>query len=359
MDILILGVLGDILGFNNGAYKINRYKVTKKKYGESYIQEGQSLVLTEYYSFIYNGGINKDIENDRYSINTLMLMATLKGINNNKKDFKQGCLDEYTRIYKKVGEKNLKNTYFINNEYLNSLSNLSSPSTINDSMILPRILPFALLFWQKENRKKLITEIIENISLTNKNNILFLSGITLGLFVSYKKHNINKDSWPSKITEYFLSSEFDAIIKELKMNTTEFALDKEDYITSWNEYLNSRLYKNIRDVKYNIDNLTTYKRARTLFLHFNEYNSEEFAYGLKSDQAIIIAYDSLIYCDGSWEKMVILGLMGLTDNSVMGMLSGILFALEYGCNVSVNKEQFRNEGWVKKIISLVKDWEFN
>jgi hypothetical protein len=359
MDILILGVLGDILGFDNGAYKINRYKVTKKKYGESYIQEGQSLILTEYYFFMFKGGINRSIQNDRYSINTLMLMATIKGINNNKKDFKQGCLDEYTRVYKKIGEKNLKNSYFINNEYLNSLNNLKSFSTINDSMVLPRILPFALLFWQKENRKKLITEIIENISLTNKNNILFLSAITLGLFVSYKKHNININLWPTKITEYFLSSEFDSIIKELKMNSTEFALDKEDYITTWNEYLNSRLYKSKNYIPYIIHNLTPYKRARTLFLHFNEYNSEEFVYGLKSDQALIIAYDSLLYCDGSWEKMVILGLMGSTDNSVMGMLSGILFGLEYGCNTSVNKEQFKSEGWVKKIMPLVKDWNFN
>jgi ADP-ribosylglycohydrolase len=293
-----------------------------------------------------------------------MLMATLKGLKNNKTNFKQGCKDEYIRMYKKIGEKNLLNSYFINNDYLNSLEKLSKQDNnqnnqdINDSMVISRILPIGMLFWQKENRKKLIVEIIENISLTHKNTTLYLSAITLGLFISYKKHNINKDLWPSKLTEYLLSSEFDLILKELKLYSTEFILEKEDYITTWNEYLNSRLYKNRNDLMYNIHNLTSYSRANTLFLHFNEYNSEEFVYGLKADQAIIIAYDSLLYSTSSWEKMVIQGILGITDNSVMGMLSGILFGIEYGLN-SINIDQFRNEGWLKKILALGKELDFN
>jgi hypothetical protein len=44
MDILILGVLGDILGFNNGAYKINRYKVTKQL-GDGYIIDNNDYFI--------------------------------------------------------------------------------------------------------------------------------------------------------------------------------------------------------------------------------------------------------------------------------------------------------------------------
>jgi hypothetical protein len=56
--------------------------------------------------------------------------------------------------------------------------------------------------------------------------------------------------------------------------------------------------------------------------------------------------------------MVIQGILGITDNSVMGMLSGILFGIEYGLN-SINIDQFRNEGWLKKILALGKELDFN
>jgi hypothetical protein len=226
-------------------------------------------------------------------------------------------------------------------------------------MVISRILPISLLYWEKDNRKKLIVNIIENILLTHKNTTLFLSAITLGLFVSYKKYNINKDLWPTKLIEYILSSEFDTIIKELNLYSTEFVLDKEDYITTWNEYLNSPMYKQKNELKYIHYNLSPYRRANSFFLHFNDYNSEEFVYGLKSDQAIIIAYDSLLYSTGSWEKMFINGALGINDNSVLGCLSGILFSLEYGINYSVNKEQFRTEGWIKKLLSLGKELDIN
>lgn len=364
-SILILGILGDILGFKNGRIKKNRFKITKKKYGESYISEGKNLAVTDFYSFFLDGGINVNINTLKYSINTLLIMATIKGIINNKTNMMQGCLDEYCRVYKKIGEKNLKNVYYINNEYLNSLEKLSKKEPIqynqiyDDSMVLSRILPISLLLWKKEQRKKLIIEIINNISLTHKNITVYLSAITLGLFVSFNKSNINKDVWGEKIVEYLLSSEFDSIIKELKLYSTEFVLNKEDYITTWNEYLNSGLYKNRMDLMYKTNALVSYKRANTLFLHFNEFDSDEFVYGLKSDQAIIIAYDSLLLCDGYWEKMVIFGLLGITDNSVLGMLSGILFGLEYGVNKSINKEQFINESWMKKIETLGKELDFN
>jgi hypothetical protein len=359
---IILGVLGDILGFRDGNSKKYRIRITKKKYGESYILEGQKTALSYFQVFINEGGINRNINNSKYSINTLMLMSTMKGIINNKKDIKKGCSDEYIRMYKKIGEKNLTNTYYINNEYLNSLEKLSKNQRIenqeNDSMVISRILPISLLYWEKDNRKKLIINIIENILLTHKNTTLFLSAITLGLFVCYKKYNINKDLWPIKLTEYMLSSEFDTIIKELNLYSTEFVLDKEDYITTWNEYLNSPMYKQKNELKYIHYNLSPYRRANTFFLHFNDYNSDEFVYGLKSDQAIIIAYDSLLYSTGSWEKMVINGALGINDNSVLGCLSGILFGLEYGINYSVNKEQFRIEEWIKKLLSLGKELDF-
>jgi ADP-ribosylglycohydrolase len=359
---LILGVIGDILGFNDGLTKTNRPRFTKKKFGDKYIQEGKWMANENHFEFIYNGGVNKDITNDLYSINTLMMMATLKGIINNKEDIKKGCSEEYCRVYKKIGQKKLRDGYFINNDYLNSLESLNKNENIqnnniyNDSMVLSRIVPIAGLYWKKKDRKKMIEEIINNISLTHKNNTVYLSAITLGLFVSFSKNNIIFTDWSIKNKEFLLSKEFDIILKELKLYSTEFVLDKEDYISMWENMWTRRMEGKRID---SINELYPYHRANNLFLTFNEYNADEFIYGLKADQAIIIAYESLLLSSfhnspGNWEKMLFYGMVGISDNSVMGTLCGIVYGLAHKFD-TVNENQYKSLGWVKKINSMLKD----
>jgi hypothetical protein len=359
MDTLVLSILGDIFGFNNGRTKTERVRITKKNFGNSYIQLAKNTAINLFHGFLFDGGINKDITKSRYSFNTLMLFATLKGFESN--DFKK----EYIKIYNKYGEKKLKDVYFSNNTYLNSLELLSKNKTIsydeshNDSMVISRGLPFGLLYWKKEERKKLIIEIINNISLTHKNNTVYLSAITLGLFISYNKNKINKLEWANKLVEYLLSEEFNSILKELKLYNTEFILDKEDYISMWNEYIDELFSGegyNINQHKGKYKNMifASY-RANYWFYKFNDYNSNEYVYGLRANEAILIAYDSLLLSKGVWEKMLIFGMIGITDNSVMGTLCGILFGLEYGINESININQFKEEEWVKKVLTLGKN----
>jgi len=229
MDIMTFAVLGDILGFNISKHK--RVRITKKQYGDNYINEGKNIATTQFLTFLANGGSNQYTTDKEYSINSVMLMATLKACKN-KNNLKKNCSDEYIRVYKKIGEKNLNNRYRINSNYLNSLEALSKNESINfnnmynDSMVLSRIVPIALLFKKKEDRTKLITEIINNLSLTHKNITTYLAGITLGLFVSYAKYNIETEKWIDKLTDYLLSVEFDSIMKDLKLYSTEFFIRK-------------------------------------------------------------------------------------------------------------------------------------
>ena len=69
---------------------------------------------------------------------------------------------------------------------------------------------------------------------------------------------------------------------------------------------------------------------------------------------MIIAYDSLLLCDSYWEKIFLLGALGITNNSVLGSMCGILYGLEFGMDESVNKTIFKDEEWVKKAIVLAK-----
>lgn len=358
MDSLILCIFGDILGFQSSNINGAPLKISKKKYGDEYKTKAFELANHKFYGFLYSGSINQDVDKLKYSFNTLMLFATLKGLSEGI-DNKQNCIKEYIKIYNKYGEKKLFDSYIPTNNYVESIKSLvkheslTYDSKYNDSMVLSRVLPFGLLYWKKEERSKLITNIIENISITHKNNTTYLCGITLGLFISFKKNGIDAHKWGRKLTEYLLSNEFDMIIKENKMYNTEFILDKEDYISVWSAYLDVS-FKNDRYIS-KFEMMNPSYRANFLFLTFNDPSANEFAYGLKAEECMIIAYDSLLYCDGYWEKMFIIGALGITNNSVMGSMCGILFGIEYGINNSINKNIFKNEQWLKKLLMLTKN----
>jgi hypothetical protein len=171
MECLILSILGDILTFENGNAFITRKKITKRKYGESFINEGLNYSQNKYFFFLFLGGINRDLIDKKYSFNTMLIYGTLKGmISSKEEDYTEKCKEEYSRIYKKSKESSIKNLIPI--EYLNTFSDLESKKkydlSANDSNVLPRIIPIALLYWKKDERKKLISEMINNIILLKR-----------------------------------------------------------------------------------------------------------------------------------------------------------------------------------------------
>jgi ADP-ribosylglycohydrolase len=363
MDSLIIGILGDILGFKTFKEfgKIIPVRFTKKRFGDKYKDQAINTAVNKYLMFIADGGINQDIKDLKYSFNTLMLFATLKGMSEGK-DFKKNCTDEYVKLYNKYGSKKLDEMYYANNLYLESLKSLvnSQPIQLNDkyddSIVLSRVLPFGLLYWKKEDRSKLVSEIIDNLSITHKNITCYLGGITLGLFVSFKKNGVNVEKWANKLVEFLLSTEFDNMIKEHKLYNTEFMITKEDYISAWNGYLNnSFIINNKTDEKYILQMISPINRANYLFHTFNDPFANEFIYGLNTIECMIIAYDSLLYSNGYWEKMFMYGGLGITNNSVMGCICGMLFGIEYGLNSSINKVLFKDESWLKKLLMLSKN----
>ena len=358
MESLILSVLGDIISFNNGTSFIHRKRFTKAKYGESFRENGIEEVVRLYYFFILFGGVNRDLKHHRYSMNTIVLFATLKGMIKDK-DFTIGCKEEYSKIYKKYSDKNEPNRYIIPFDYLNSFSKLDESYTTennpnaNDAHAITRIIPFALLFWKKdkknENRKKMVKQIILNILITHNNVKCYLSAITLGLFISYGKNGIPSVKWCHNLVEYLLSDELDKIIKELDLYNDTYVIEKEQYLTMWNEYIGLYLKKALnKNSTYMIQ-----PHRRYQYLHEISDNEDEFTYGIRGDDSILCAYDTLLYCKGSWEKMLLMGTVGPTNNSVMGTLCGALFGAEYKFE-SVWIDKDLNEEWVKKTIKLGK-----
>ena len=243
MESIILGILGDIIGFK---YKKNSERLTIKKYGRSMFLKARDMVTSNFTDFVSNGGVTQFFGKEQYSFPTLILFATMKGICKDKNNSVKSCKNEYIKLYETYKEQKL-NKYYINKINLSSLANLKNIEYIaennltdekyNDSMAIVRAIPFGLIYYKKEDRKKLIQEIVNNIRLTHNNYTCILGSIGLGLFLSYSKNGIPEQKWGYQLTDYLLTKEFDDIMKELKIYDTDFVIAKEDYISLWKEYL--------------------------------------------------------------------------------------------------------------------------
>jgi len=363
MEALILSVLGDILSFDNGASFTNRKRITKSKYGESFIQEGIDYSINKYFLFLHFGGVNRDLQHHKYSINSIMMYATMKGLIESKSkgvNYDLCCKEEYIKVYKKYSDKDNKFRYLLPFDYINSFSKLEKnvdnkplyDSDNNNAIVITRIIPIALLLSNKKDRKKMVKEIILNILITHFNVKCYLSAVTLGLFISYSKSNIDKSKWAINLVDYLLGNEFEQIIKELNLHDETFIIQKEQYVTMWNEYIGLYL-KNALTEKNPNTFLMIKPNRRFQYLYYLSNSPDEFTYGIGGDDAMICTYDTLLYCKGSWEKMVLMGVIGPTNNTVMGTLCGVLFGIEFKFE-SVMIEKYLNEDWIKKTIKLGK-----
>ena len=358
MESLILSILGDIIGFK---IKKKQFKITKKKFGDSFIRIGKTRSFQHYIGFIGNGGVTEYFGKDDYSFCTLILFATIKGIINHKDlhvSISDSCKKQYIKLYEKHKEQNLTQKYYINNANLESLSNLKNNiiksnqnnELYNDSMVIIRAIPFGLIYYKKEDRKKLIEEIIYNIKLTHDNTTCFLGAISLGLFLTYSKNNIPDSKWGSYLVDYLESSDFDDIIKDMKLYDNEFIINKEDYISLWKEYLHNT-FKYNNQFKYNT--AMQYPDIRAENLYYITENKNEFIYGIRADDSLIVAYNALLYSNENWQNVIVHGVLGITDNSVIGVICGALYGCQYKFkNIWMNK--YVNEIWLKKTIKLGK-----
>jgi ADP-ribosylglycohydrolase len=312
METLIMCVLGDIIGHLNNNYRAKYYKrFTKNTFGESFIKEGLNIVAAHNINYIANGGTYKVYDNESSYLSDL-LYATLK--NSDNKNIKK----EYYKILKsdKIEDE-------------------------NDSATITRIIPYGLIYNKKSEVNKLVKTINENIRLTNNNNTTCLGAITLGLFISYAQQEIPINHWGYKMLDYLSDNEIENI---------DFT-SKEDYISLWKDYL-TRVFKKPYGVYTGEDYNKPVKTA--LIYYYIKENPNQFIYGLNADDAMIIAYDSLLKCDSHWQTIVLSGVLGITDCAVMGMICGALYGAVYK-NSDLQMNKYVNEDWVKKTIKLGKN----
>jgi ADP-ribosylglycohydrolase len=340
MATFILHAVGDTLGFKNGEWEFNYNKETD---------------LDSIYEFIYDfidlGGINGiNLKDWIISDDTIYHIATANGFykfygnyfnqENNEQIINEKfieCLkDELILMHNRLVLEEKKDIYRYpgkaTEKYIQKFTeisdgrNLPYDETSGGNGAAMKNLCIGLLFnTKKENELVQLADLaIITSKLTHNSPIGFLGGLTTAYFTSLAIHNVNIEKWPFLLLKLINSN---IVKKHIDINNNNILMDYIMFIRQWNRYIETKF----------IDQKPIKSRAnKNLILRIKNY-FENFHRDSKSDWfggdgacATIIAYDSLLDCEGYWEKLVFYSILHPGDSDTIGAIAGGLYGAYYG-----------------------------
>jgi ADP-ribosylarginine hydrolase len=330
----VLNGLGDTIGFKNGEWEFN------------YFEDVITLNMTTdiLYDFISLGGINGINLKDWYvSDDTIINMAVTKGLLKNKSKylFNETTLDniklEIIQVFNEMidDKDNGKNRHYgvTTLKYIKIID-----ETDEDARTLPydissggngaamRAGPIGLAFYGEKNRDLLIKSAIELSKLTHNSAYGYLAGLTMALFSAYAIEEIDIKKWPHLLINLLLDDKIKKNILRNDQNNNELD-DYDKFINYWQKYVDTRFDEN-NDIIMTRSHKNLIFRSRYYYENFTK-DTQSIYIGESGFCAMIMAYDSLIDCDGKWEKLVIYAGLHLGDSDTVCAIAGFLYGLLY------------------------------
>ncbi len=355
-----LYTLGNILGFHNGLW-IKKNTMMHYKYDH----------INEYVSdFIELGGINGiDIKKWIYSDNVSYLIAMSKAMlkyNTNKKErflyLVKNELIRYDRKIKKEFEHNIDRIYDRTTmKYIETFTKtndgrftkLKGVELFGNYASLRNII-LGLQYNKKKDLKKLVNYTYLSTVITHNSVLSFLSSIILSYFVSLAVQEIPIKKWPSMLINLLESKQ----IKSYVGDDNDRFFDYLSVVNTWKKYIDSRFDKN--GEKINVKSFTNlifrmrFYYDTFLINKFNIENSNEDMLKRECILLIIISYDSLLDCDGYFEKLLFYSAFVYilpSSKHIISSASGALYGLVYGFG-DVPKHLLENIEDTKELTSI-------
>ena len=285
--------------------------------------------------FIKGGFSNINISKWNSSDDTLLLMATAEACLNGstEKDFiksflkYKNMLDDDKRA---SGNHTLKMLKILKKKKkLSAIPYTSGAGGCGASM---RTGPIGAYYW-KPSDQKLIETAIMSSRLTHNYPLGFLGGMTNALFVSFALQNISPTKWCDKLIELNENETIDNIMKNTNIYE-KYMDDKDIFWDKWYEYQEKRLAKLSNTntpmdlVKEKIFSPQIYGKNLT------DYSK----WGANGSDSVMIAYDCLLLCKGSWDSLIFFSTLHFGDNDTTGTIAGGLYGAMYGFqNTDFNK----------------------
>lgn len=361
-NALLHAILGDIIGFGNGITEFNNGKIFSKENYTNFVIEGANYSNELVFNFIYNGGfVEHPKPNMIVSDDTIMLLANCKALIKvlKGKPMKKSFLNEYIDV---ISESTTDNSYdrFINiykggittgknlQNLQNGLDYLKFPysSVAGGSGGSMRSGIIGAIYYRTTDLVTLLETCIETTLMTHPNTIAFLGSVVVALFASYIMRDEDIKLWISNMLDILEGNVIDDIVISLRPDFEPYYMrDKLAFINKWKNYHEDRFVEGSLEYKRN-DSLK-YPSVRSHILNSYSSRTNDMYPGAGGDDSVILAFDSLISCNGSLEQIVIYSMLHVGDSDTTGCICGFLYGLMY------------ERGPISDImINNIKSWEF-
>ncbi len=349
----LLYSLGDKIGFKNSDWKLD------------YGKPASAGTINEFvYEFIDLGGVNGiDISEWITSADTFYNIAfgksMLKYKNSVNKKFivnaKNNLILAYNKVFldKEAGIKRYEGD--TTKKYLHMFTmtedarNKPYDPLSGGNGVASRSIPIGVALYKESDIDKLVEVSITLGMLTHNSPIGYLSGLTIAYFASLGMRNVSINLWPQKLIELL---ESDLVTKYVNEKSSEIKFDYMDYVRYWKKYIDTRF----------VDNKPIKSRSTSNLIFRIRYYYENFVKDTKSNGigvsgfcAVIMAYDSLLDCDGKWEKIIFYAMLNPSDSSTIGAICGGLYGIVYGFG-DVPEHMLHNIEHDKELIKLGKQF---
>jgi hypothetical protein len=204
-------------------------------------------------------------------------------------------------------------------------------------------VPFALKFYLEKDLDNLIETTITISKKLNDSAIEFLGGFVSAWFITLGLRGILIDKWMSLLLPLLESDKIKKYIGDSDIEQQEYLT----FVRNWNIYYDTRFNNNKPIRTFATTNLT----FRIKYFDETFRNKSTNRFGETSYYSLIIHYDSLLSCDGNWERFLYYSTIHHVWHATA--FAGALFGSVYAFNGV--PEHFKNTIEQKdKIIKLSK-----
>lgn len=361
-------IIGDIIGFGNGQVEFN-YNENMKVEQQSDTFRLSTFSNRHVADFISKGGYtNIDLSKDNVSDDTILTLSILDSVirllnqentiiiddikNNMNKFFKQ----DTKRDIRYYGNRTIKAFERINlGKNWDKYAYTENGGGCGASM---RSAPIGLFYHGEKNRSNLMEISIQSSRITHNNAIGYLGGYASALFTAFAIEKINPEEWIFKLVEYLNSTEIEIFIREVVCK--EFPKDYEKHMIDLNEFTTfCNTYIDIKfvDNKYKDNSKDIFMklfdgRSRFYYDSFSTKGSN-FNPGSNGLDSVIIAYDCLLDCKGSFETLIYYSMLHAGDSDSTGCIAGAFYGAYYG-KFDLPKNMYNIEKYDKMLDILNK-----
>lgn len=345
INLMITASYGDTIGFKNGEWEFN-FDMNLQTLDQFYI--ATNTILENY---IFLGGNKINISNLNASDDTILLLATLKGIKIN--DYRLGLLE-----YKKLLEQD-KRFSGINTLYQldwitknkNKYVPYNEKAGGNGAAI--RTAPIGIIY---DDINQVIFQSIDNSIQTHNQVLGFLGGMATACITSFAKNKIKPTKWFDELIKLEDMKKIDFIIENSKYPDVEkYTLGKDSFWNKIRDYHEFRIPKILKKTfEKNIDRY----RYLLRLLRPNYLNSRFVHLGASGIEAIILSYEAILLSyneqndEIDFDKLIYYGMLHFGDNDSTGVIVGAWYGAYHNkipTNIQSDKLEFIKQ--IKKNIS--------